>query len=158
LHFPLENRYFHHMLVLSRVIGESIHVRSKDDTCVVTLMNICREPPAITVMVNRAVASRPGFLETRTFNLKRDGVMKLNDSSDMTLVDATEDKARLGINAPKESSVHRLEVYQAIARENRGRDQDDGPAGSRVPRPDSPKPPSFDVRLEEPPAADGGGG
>ncbi len=146
------------MLVLSRVLGESIYVRSQDDTCVVTLMNIFREPPAITLMVNRAFASRPGFLETRTFRLERDAIVKLNASSDIRLVDATEDKARLGINAPKESSVHRLEVYQAIARENRrARDEEDGPAGSGVSRPSAPKPPSLDVRLDEPPPADGGG-
>lgn len=37
----------------------------------------------------------------------------------MTVVDIRGDKVRLGINAPKEVSVHRKEVADAIARENR---------------------------------------
>jgi len=35
------------------------------------------------------------------------------------VVDIRGDKVRLGINAPKEISVHRKEVYDAIRRENR---------------------------------------
>ena len=37
----------------------------------------------------------------------------------ITIVEIRGDKVRLGINAPKEISVHRKEVYDAIRRENR---------------------------------------
>ena len=39
--------------------------------------------------------------------------------SEVTVVDIRGDKVRLGITAPKEISVHRKEVYDAIRRENR---------------------------------------
>lgn len=38
---------------------------------------------------------------------------------EVTIVDIRGDKVRLGITAPKEVSVHRKEVYEAIKRENR---------------------------------------
>jgi carbon storage regulator len=38
---------------------------------------------------------------------------------EVTVVDIRGDKVRLGINAPREISVHRKEVYDAIRRENR---------------------------------------
>ena len=38
---------------------------------------------------------------------------------EVTIVDIRGDKVRLGINAPKEISVHRKEVYDAIKKENR---------------------------------------
>jgi carbon storage regulator len=38
------------------------------------------------------------------------------------VVDIRGDKVRLGVEAPKEISVHRLEVYNAIQRESEVRD------------------------------------
>jgi carbon storage regulator len=43
----------------------------------------------------------------------------IGDDIEVTVVDIRGDKVRLGINAPKEISVHRKEVYDAIRRENR---------------------------------------
>ena len=43
----------------------------------------------------------------------------IGDDIEVTVVDIRGDKVRLGITAPKEISVHRKEVYDAIRRENR---------------------------------------
>ena len=43
----------------------------------------------------------------------------IGDDVVVTVIDVRGDKVRLGINAPKEISVHRKEVYDAIRRENR---------------------------------------
>jgi carbon storage regulator len=50
---------------------------------------------------------------------QRDETIMIGDSIEVTVVDIRGDKVRLGINAPKEISVHRKEVYDAIRRENR---------------------------------------
>ena len=50
---------------------------------------------------------------------QRDETIMIGDDIEVTIVDIRGDKVRLGINAPKEISVHRKEVYDAIKRENR---------------------------------------
>jgi carbon storage regulator len=50
---------------------------------------------------------------------QRDETIIIGDSIEVTVVDIRGDKVRLGINAPKEVTVHRKEVYEAIRRENR---------------------------------------
>src|SRR6266498_995970 len=50
---------------------------------------------------------------------QRDETIIIGDDIEVTVVDIRGDKVRLGINAPKEISVHRKEVYDAIRRENR---------------------------------------
>lgn len=47
----------------------------------------------------------------------RDESIVIGDSIVITIVDIRGDKVRLGIDAPKEMSVHRQEVYDAIRRE-----------------------------------------
>src|SRR5688572_7619569 len=49
---------------------------------------------------------------------QRDEVIMIGDDIEVSLVDIRGDKVRLGITAPKEISVHRKEVYDAIKREN----------------------------------------
>ena len=50
---------------------------------------------------------------------QRDETIIIGDNIEITVVDIRGDKVRLGVNAPKEISVHRKEVYDAIKRENR---------------------------------------
>jgi carbon storage regulator len=50
---------------------------------------------------------------------QRDETIMIGDDIEVTVVDIRGDKVRLGINAPREVSVHRKEVYEAIRRENR---------------------------------------
>ena len=48
---------------------------------------------------------------------QRDETIMIGDDIEVTVVDIRGDKVRLGINAPKEISVHRKEVYDAIRRQ-----------------------------------------
>ena len=50
---------------------------------------------------------------------QRDETIMIGDDIEVTVVDIRGDKVRLGINAPRQISVHRKEVYDAIRRENR---------------------------------------
>ncbi len=50
---------------------------------------------------------------------QRDETIIIGDDIEITVVDIRGDKVRLGVTAPKEISVHRKEVYEAIRRENR---------------------------------------
>ena len=45
---------------------------------------------------------------------KRNESIVINDNIIVTVVEIRGDKVRLGINAPKDVSVHRQEVYDAI--------------------------------------------
>ena len=79
---------------------------------------------------------------------QRDETIMIGDDIEVTVVDIRGDKVRLGINAPKEISVHRKEVYDAIRRENREAAQvkpEDlsglGKISSKGPPPSPPPPP-----------------
>jgi len=48
---------------------------------------------------------------------KRNESIVINGNIIVTLVDIRGDKARLGIDAPSDVTVHRLEVHEAIERE-----------------------------------------
>ena len=49
---------------------------------------------------------------------QRDESIIIGDNIVVTVVDVRGDKVRLGIEAPREVSVYRREVYEAIQREN----------------------------------------
>ena len=49
---------------------------------------------------------------------QKDESIMIGDNVEITIVDVRGDKVRLGINAPREISVHRREVYDAIQKEN----------------------------------------
>jgi carbon storage regulator len=49
--------------------------------------------------------------------------IRINDDIKITVVEIRGDKVRLGIDAPRETTVHRQEVWEAIQRgEQRGRE------------------------------------
>jgi carbon storage regulator len=50
---------------------------------------------------------------------QKDETIIIGDDIEITVVDIRGDKVRLGVSAPKQISVHRKEVYDAIRRENR---------------------------------------
>ena len=50
---------------------------------------------------------------------QRDESIIIGDNIVVTVVDVRGDKVRLGIDAPREVSVHRREIYEAIQRENK---------------------------------------
>ena len=51
---------------------------------------------------------------------QKDESIIIGDDIEITVVDVRGDKVRLGIAAPKDISVHRKEVYEAIQREKAG--------------------------------------
>ncbi|MEX0703905.1 MAG: carbon storage regulator CsrA [Planctomycetales bacterium] len=61
---------------------------------------------------------------------KKDEKIIIGDSITLMVIEIRGDKVRLGIEAPKEVSVHRQEIYDAIKRE---RDVSPGVAGEGVP-------------------------
>jgi len=122
---------------------ESVVVSDSDGGCVVTVLHVRGDE--VTLLVSHSSIEKPGVLNTWTAKLVRDASFKVGNTAEVMLVDVRGEKVRLGINASRSASVHRLS----------GGDAEDGPSGSRVPRPGGPKPPSLDVRLDEPPPADG---
>ena len=54
---------------------------------------------------------------------QKDESIMIGDNVEITIVDVRGDKVRLGITAPKEIPVHRMEVYEAIQRENEEKKQ-----------------------------------
>ena len=62
---------------------------------------------------------------------KKNESIIISDNITVTVIEIRGDKVRLGIEAPKDVSVHRREVYEAIQNQARAHD-----AGSKVPSPD----------------------
>ena len=60
---------------------------------------------------------------------KKNESIIINDNITVTVIEIRGDKIRLGIEAPKDVSVHRREVYEAI----HGSDPTSSPAKSREP-------------------------
>jgi carbon storage regulator len=146
------------MLVISRMREQSIVVSSSDAGCVLTVLQV--RGGEVSLLVSHSSSDKPGALNTWTSKLTCDGSIKVGGIADVTLVDVREEKVRVGIVVPLSASVHRLEVWEAIKRkrgEGPSGDAGDGLSGSPVPRPQGPKPPSLDVRLNEPPPDDGSG-
>ena len=54
---------------------------------------------------------------------KRDESIMIGDDVEIIIVEVRGDKVRLGINAPREISVHRKEVYNAIQKEKKESEQ-----------------------------------
>jgi carbon storage regulator len=61
---------------------------------------------------------------------KRDERIVIDDKIVITVVEIRGDKVRLGIEAPIETSVHRQEVYDALARERAKNTSDSPPASA----------------------------
>ncbi len=53
----------------------------------------------------------------------KDESIIIGDDIEIVIVDIRGDKVRLGINAPREISVHRKEIYETIQREKKEQEQ-----------------------------------
>ena len=62
---------------------------------------------------------------------KKNESIIINDNITVTVIEIRGDKVRLGIEAPKDVTVHRREVYEAIQNQARALD-----SGAKVPAPD----------------------
>lgn len=56
---------------------------------------------------------------------QRDQTIVIGDSIRITIVEVRGDKVRIGIDAPRDVTVHRQEVYDAIKRETDGAESKD---------------------------------
>lgn len=72
---------------------------------------------------------------------QKDESIIIGDDIEITIVDVRGDKVRLGINAPREISVHRKEIYEAIQREKAQQKAAEGAATGhgQTPKPDDSK-------------------
>jgi len=50
---------------------------------------------------------------------KRDQTIIINENIEITVLDVQGDQVRLGINAPRDVSIHRKEVFLQISNENK---------------------------------------
>ena len=57
---------------------------------------------------------------------QKDESIIIGDDVEVVIVDVRGDKVRLGITAPKNISVHRREVYEAIQREKKEKAEKEG--------------------------------
>jgi carbon storage regulator len=130
------------MIVLSRMVGEAIYVEQNPVEWIITVAGLRGDNVGIAVTKSQTL--EPG--QPRLY--KRDDSISIAKNIDITVVDIRGDKVRLGINAPRECSIHRLEVARALRRERGG--DDDGATGTPVPRPPTPRPPELRVGLDEP--------
>jgi carbon storage regulator len=61
-----------------------------------------------------AVRASKGYTAMLVLSRKKDESIVINNDVVITIVEIRGDKVRLGIEAPKNVAVHRLEVYEAI--------------------------------------------
>lgn len=61
---------------------------------------------------------------------KKNESIVINDDITIVVVEIRGDKVRLGVEAPKDVPVHRLEVYEAIKRAEAESNQSNGPGTS----------------------------
>ena len=58
---------------------------------------------------------------------KKNESIIINDNITVTVIEIRGDKVRLGIEAPKEVTVHRREVYEAIQNQTKAREHGTAP-------------------------------
>src|SRR3954453_15180726 len=104
------------VLHLPRRLGESIMI---GDDCLLTVVQLHPGRRAATILIGRPSPGDPDELETHTVELARDATHRISATVSVTLAAVSADKAMLAVDAPKDVSIHRLEVYEAIQRERR---------------------------------------
>ena len=103
------------MFVISREVGESVMIGDDVELTVVKLR-------AKVVTLDMRHTTLRGRI-TLDDSFRRDAVvgdvLDLPAPGSCAVVDIRGDKVRLGLDAPKDVSIHRKEVWEAIKRENR---------------------------------------
>ncbi|HVV99179.1 MAG TPA: carbon storage regulator [Planctomycetaceae bacterium] len=108
------------MLVLRRAPDESLVI---GDEYLVTVTAVSCQQVTLQVRFAPDIALRrhdPAFqpdLE-RSYTLSVHESLLFGDHSRLTIIDAHDHRTRIGIDVPTKTSVHRLEVYEAIRKVN----------------------------------------
>ncbi len=118
------------MLCIRRQRDESIVI---GDDLVVTVVEIRGERVALAVGHLHSGGRLPMVEQSEPVWLMPNQQLPVGHECVCTVVDVRGDVVRLGIEGPRQVSVHRKEVYDAIVGWKRGHDKDDA-AGSPVPR------------------------
>ena len=74
------------MLVLSRKAGESVAATSDSETWTVTVLKLDAERRAMSILVNRATATRPGEMDIRSADVRIHETFKITDTADVVRV------------------------------------------------------------------------
>jgi carbon storage regulator len=125
------------MLVISREVGESIVIEQPPDRWILTVAEVSGD------RVNLGITSRDG---REPPDRKLPHAIELSENIKISIVDVRGDKVRLGIEAPKQTIVQRLEIYELIRRG----DDDDGTSGVPATRRPPSHPPTLTVQMQAP--------
>jgi carbon storage regulator CsrA len=101
------------VLVVSRQVGDSIFLGGAQWNCLVTVTEISLLNQQVGLLVAHAKASRAGQLDCGNLELGMNQWIRVGEVA-ISVVHILEGKARLGIVAPAEVTVHRLEVWEQI--------------------------------------------
>ena len=82
---------------------------------------------------------------------QKDESIMIGDDVKITVVDVRGDKVRLGISAPKEIPVHRIEIYEAIQREKREKKASEPSESAAEKGPDKERPVAAEEEPQEQP-------
>lgn len=96
------------MLVMSRMIGESIAIKEGHTHCLVTVVGI--EAGDGFASFNFTLTPASGERISRKVRLAVNESFNIENFAEIKLIDFPQGKARFGINAARTTSVHRSDV------------------------------------------------
>ncbi len=82
------------------------------------LPGLCQTWPQVHVRQQSFTKKIDQGLDMLVLSRKKDEKIVIGDSITLMVIEIRGDKVRLGIEAPRDVTVHREEVYEAIKREN----------------------------------------
>lgn len=85
-----------------------------------------------SMLISRTNKRDQGTRTMLVLSRKKDEKIVIGDNVSIMIVEIRGDKVRLGIEAPREISVHRREVYDAIKRKEAEGEGDEAPVTSEV--------------------------
>ena len=104
------------LLKLSRRVGDSIVIGER---CVLTVVGRAPDGRNVSLLVTKPSPGHAGLLAPSTVELEPGGSVPCGGDAKATLIEVRDQSVRIGVSAPPECSVHRLEVYEEIVRQGR---------------------------------------
>jgi sRNA-binding carbon storage regulator CsrA len=141
------------MLVLSGKPGLTVCVKIKDDIHELTVLDVRPSDNSVALLVTQENAQES---QRRRHRLRVNQALPVSGGIEFFLLQVVGERTRIGVTAPREASVYRRRVNALAKNEDaQGDEPNSGTAGSRVPRPPTPKPPVLNARSELPKHQDG---